>query len=105
VVRRLRDALAPGSHLAISHITRPPADSGYRGAAEGAARTYRERGANTGMTFRDPEQIAGFFDGMELLEPGLVGLPDWRPHPELGPVSGQGLPPVYLCGVGRKDAR
>ncbi|CND99891.1 S-adenosyl methyltransferase [Mycobacterium tuberculosis] len=104
-VRRLRDALAPGSHLAISHITRPPADSGYRGAAEGAARTYRERGANTGMTFRDREQIAGFFDGMELLEPGLVGLPDWRPYPGLGPVSGQGLPPVYLCGVGRKDAR
>ncbi|NKZ02680.1 SAM-dependent methyltransferase [Actinomadura latina] len=104
-VRRLRDALAPGSHVAISHITRPPAASSYRAAAEEAARTYRDRGVNTGMTFRDREQIAGFFDGMELLEPGLVGLPDWRPDPELGPVSGQGLPAVYLCGVGRKAAR
>ncbi|WP_433464878.1 SAM-dependent methyltransferase [Spirillospora sp. CA-128828] len=104
-VRRLRDAVAPGSHLAISHITRPPAASTYRKAAEEAARTYRDRGVNTSMTFRDREQIAGFFGGMEVLGPGLVQLPDWRPDPELGPVSGHGLPATYLCGVARKDVR
>ncbi|NVI91075.1 SAM-dependent methyltransferase [Actinomadura sp. BRA 177] len=104
-VRRLRDALVPGSHLAISHITRPDPASGYRQAAEEGARTYRDLGADTGMTFRDRDVVAGLFDGMELLSPGLVNLSDWRPDPALGPVSGQGLPATYLCGVARKDVR
>jgi hypothetical protein len=46
---------------------------------------------------RTPEQVARFLDGLELVEPGLVPTPLWRPDP--------GRPVVAiddLCGVGRK---
>ena len=48
---------------------------------------------------RSPDLIAHFFDGLELLEPGVVSTPLWRPDPEPAP------PPTELgvfCGVARK---
>jgi len=48
---------------------------------------------------RSPEQIAGFFEGLELVEPGLVSVPRWRPDPA------DGEPPEELDAfgaVGRK---
>jgi hypothetical protein len=48
---------------------------------------------------RSPEQIAGFFAGLELVEPGVVSLTRWRqeasPSAEPDDVPG-------MCGVGRK---
>ena len=50
---------------------------------------------------RSPEQIAGFFEGLELLPPGVVSCPRWRPDPAAG---GVGLPPEVdmFGGVARK---
>jgi S-adenosyl methyltransferase len=47
---------------------------------------------------RSPEQIAGFFEDLELVEPGVVSCPRWRPDP------GTPLPPEMdqVAGVGRK---
>jgi hypothetical protein len=46
------------------------------------------------------EQIARFFDGLDLLEPGVVPCSRWRP--DISPLSGQ-LPPVdEFCGIARK---
>ena len=75
LVRRLRDAVPPGSYLAIGHGT---ADS----RPENADRlTQISRRTPTPMTPRTREQIAAFFDGFTLLDPGLVWAPLWRPDP------------------------
>ncbi|SET21607.1 SAM-dependent methyltransferase [Geodermatophilus poikilotrophus] len=83
-VARIRDRLAPGSHLVLSHASadgRPEAAASHR---ELYSRTP------TPMTMRSREEIERFFDGFDLLDPGLVWLPLWRPddreaaarHPE-----------------------
>ncbi len=63
-----------------------------------AVRHYNENSANTYHP-RSPEQITGFFDGLELVEPGVVELTRWRPgdtpFPDAGQVPG-------MCGIGRK---
>jgi len=94
IVATLRDALAPGSYLALSHAT-----GDFRtDAARQAAAVYDQ--ATSTMTLRGREQVAGFFDGWNLVEPGLVQLPLWRPEgkpprpKDLGKVWGYG-------GVGR----
>ncbi|MRT44775.1 SAM-dependent methyltransferase, partial [Xylella fastidiosa subsp. multiplex] len=62
-------------------------------------RVYNERAADhAGATPRTRDEVGRFFDGTELLDPGVVELPDWRPGPEDKPAPG--LP--MWCGVGRK---
>jgi hypothetical protein len=76
-VARLARALAPGSHLAMSHGTIDflPADA----AAEYQAMIRRESArSRERIQIRDRAQFARFFDGMELVPPGIVALPDWR---------------------------
>jgi trans-aconitate methyltransferase len=74
IVKRLMGALAPGSYLVLSHGT---ADAEYE-KASAAAERYRQTQAP--ITLRRQEEIAAFFDGMDLLEPGVVKQPWWRPH-------------------------
>ncbi|MEU4230605.1 SAM-dependent methyltransferase [Nonomuraea sp. NPDC026600] len=94
MVTRLREAVAPGSHLVLTHAT-------SRGRfAEGAAALYRPASAGAG-TDRTPGEIRAFFGDFELVEPGLVHAPDWRPdRPRL--VSEPSLPSYLLVGVGQK---
>jgi SAM-dependent methyltransferase len=77
IVKELMDALAPGSCLVLSHAT---ADT-QQDKALTAAEQYRHTSAP--ITLRSPAQIAGFFDGLELLEPGVVKQPWWRPGCEV----------------------
>ncbi|HEX3649687.1 MAG TPA: SAM-dependent methyltransferase [Pseudonocardiaceae bacterium] len=75
VVRAYRDAFVPGSYLALSHAT-----SYNRPDVEGVRAAYSQT-ANP-VTARTKERIQRFFDGYEMLEPGLVFTPQWRPdHP------------------------
>lgn len=76
VMGRLRDALPSGSHLAATHVTR---DDRPLAVVEQIEAVY----ANTPMPiyFRERDEIAGFFDGFELVEPGLVTIDAWRPDP------------------------
>ncbi len=74
VIRRLLDALAPGSYLALSHGT---ADFGSTGSAEGVA-SYRARGIT--LQLRDAAELARFFDGLDLVDPGVQALNRWRPE-------------------------
>jgi hypothetical protein len=46
------------------------------------------------------EQLAGFFDGLELVEPGVVPAVRWRPEPGYSPGTGS---EQATCGVGRKS--
>ncbi|MET7337533.1 SAM-dependent methyltransferase [Nonomuraea sp. NPDC005650] len=98
VVASLHDAMAPGSYLVMSHCT-----SDARAAAvETITEVYR--GTNAPLTPRSRERIAELFEGFELVDPGLVWLPEWRPDQADmidfvdGPESS-----LILCGVGRKN--
>ncbi|SHN47653.1 S-adenosyl methyltransferase [Cryptosporangium aurantiacum] len=89
VVRTIVDALAPGSYLVINDsITTPQNDD--------AAVTAHSYGA-VDYTLRTVEQIAAFFDGLELVEPGVVSNPLWRPEPGTHPSE-----LAVYCGVARK---
>jgi trans-aconitate methyltransferase len=92
----LLDALPAGSHLVISH---PASDIAAEQVAE-SMRVYNERAdEHAGATPRTQARVTDFFRGTELLEPGVVQLPQWRPDADAtGPAS---LP--MWCGVGRKN--
>jgi len=73
----LRDALAPGSYVVITHGT---ADGQLHEVAD-AMDLYAQ--ATAPFQLRGHAEILRFFDGLELIEPGLVRIPLWRPgHPD-----------------------
>jgi hypothetical protein len=74
IVATLRDALPDGSHLALSHATQDfhPPEVGRQAVA-----TYEN--ATAPFVPRPLAQVTAFFDGFELVEPGLVQAPLWRP--------------------------
>jgi hypothetical protein len=74
LVRQLMGALAPGSCVVISHAA---ADIGNGDMASMASRLNELMAQQTVPRSRD--QVAGFFAGLDLVEPGLVRVPDWRP--------------------------
>jgi hypothetical protein len=73
------DALAPGSALVVSH-----ASEGHEAGKFGAAREGWNN-ATSQLVLRDREEIERFFTGTELLDPGVVIIPGWRPDHDLGP--------------------
>jgi SAM-dependent methyltransferase len=77
IVRQFRDAVVPGSYLALSHMT----DEAHPEAAEGLFRMTQDLHWNTPLISRSRADIARFFDGFTLVEPGLVPPAQW--HPEL----------------------
>ncbi len=75
IVAGLMAALPSGSYLALSH---PAIDINVAQAE--AQRRYNER-VSTPQTLRTREQVATFFDGLELVPPGLTYVHAWRPDP------------------------
>jgi SAM-dependent methyltransferase len=75
VVRQFRDAVVPGSYLALTHMT----NEAHPEAAEGLFRISQELHWNTPLVSRGRADIARFFDGFTLVEPGLVTPGQWRP--------------------------
>jgi O-methyltransferase involved in polyketide biosynthesis len=74
IVSRLMDAVGPGSYLAISEATR---DIDTRSITESAAQFNAQRVAAP-FTPRTRAEIARYFTGLDLIDPGLVPLPQWR---------------------------
>ncbi len=93
VVGELIAALAPGSYLALSHLA---------GDVEGEALAETFRRLNAAMaesvTLRRHDEVAGLFGGLELVEPGVVQLPRWRPEAGSAPAG----PLPMWCRVARK---
>jgi hypothetical protein len=77
IVARLLDAVPSGSYLAISHAASDLLD---RETMQGFANSWNNRGQQH-ITWRTREQVAGFFTGTDLVEPGLVRVDEWRPAP------------------------
>ena len=77
ILKHFRDRLAPGSYLSLSHLTSdgPPPE-------EVAQVVDVYKNATSPIVFRPREEIESFFDGFDLIEPGLVRPWTWRP--ELG---------------------
>ncbi|MFD5096609.1 SAM-dependent methyltransferase [Amycolatopsis thailandensis] len=73
-----RAMLPPGSFLAVSHIHVAPEDVETQNAGKQVAAEYGRRTNHTAI-MRSREQVAEFFGDLELVDPGLVWLPQWRP--------------------------
>jgi S-adenosyl methyltransferase len=97
IVGQLVAALAPGSFVVINHST-----SAVHGAAMEEAVAHWNQVGTPPMTLRSPEQIAAFFDGLDLLTPGVVSCSRWRP--DLSSVGGQPAEVDEFCGVARKPS-
>jgi O-methyltransferase involved in polyketide biosynthesis len=93
LVRRLMAALPPGSHLVLTHAcTDAP-------TTRTAIQAYNDSGIPTLMKGRDKAGIGAFFDGLRLVEPGIVCCPEWRPG--FGPRRAPHEVMTY-CGVAAK---
>jgi hypothetical protein len=92
-VARFTGAAAPGSYVVLSHVT---SDPDPQAAAAGTA-VYAST-ANP-VRLRTRAEILAFFDGLEILEPGLVSMPQWRPDEPVPADAGRAW---MLGGVGRK---
>jgi S-adenosyl methyltransferase len=73
IVKRLLEALPSGSYLTVCDGTNVISEAGVE-----AQRLYNQSGA-VPYRLRSPDQIAEFFEGLELVEPGVVSCPLWRP--------------------------
>jgi hypothetical protein len=94
VVKRLMGALPSGSYLAISH----PTAEIHGEAVDASMRHWNENGG-TPIRHRTRQQVISLFDGLELLEPGVVSCSFWRPDP-----SEVGIRTAVhqYCGLARK---
>lgn len=94
IVRHFLDAVPSGSYLVLSHtITSPTMPD-----VDAAVAFWNEHGTPK-LTQRTPDQVLRFFDGLELLEPGVVSCSRWRP--EVTP-WGQPGEVAMFGGIGRK---
>jgi hypothetical protein len=93
IVTRLLEALPSGSYLALTDGTDTSPSANH------ALAVYNENSASS-YYLRPTAQIAGFFDGLELVPPGLVATTRWRPEVRDAEAEPREVP--ALCGVGRK---
>ncbi|MGS2616841.1 SAM-dependent methyltransferase [Micromonospora sp. LZ34] len=77
ITRQLLAPLPSGSYLSLNDGT-----SLISAEMQKAQDDYNDTGA-TPYTLRSPDQIAGFFEGLELVEPGVVPCPQWRPDADV----------------------
>jgi S-adenosyl methyltransferase len=95
IVAELMRAVPSGSYLVLSHSTNVI----YGARSDEAVGRWNKFGKPP-VVLRSPGQIAGLFDGMELLAPGVVSTPRWRPDPV--DIGGEAQEVDQFCGVGRK---
>lgn len=94
----MRDALAPGSFLVISHGCSDPRP----GLVSAFENVYKSKVAAQGRA-RTGEEIARFFEGFTLIDPGLAWGPQWRPdRPQDVPDHPERY--WFLSGVGQLPA-
>jgi hypothetical protein len=94
VVRQLLDGVPSGSYLVISH---PTTEVGA-GPMLQAVQFWNQQGSAE-MRLRTRDEIVRFFDGLDLVEPGVVSCSRWRPAPaDIGTIKEV----THFCGVARK---
>ncbi|WP_218577706.1 SAM-dependent methyltransferase [Phytohabitans rumicis] len=95
ILARYRSVLAPGSVLVVSHTTEDP-----RPEIEAVIqRVFKETG--TPVIHRDRAEVAALLDGLELVEPGVVWTPQWRPDDDTDPLFAEPERSATFAAVGR----
>jgi S-adenosyl methyltransferase len=74
IVSRLVAALPPGSSLTISHVPSDMHATSMKAMGDRLNRLLAQR-----STYRSKEQVTRFFDGLDLVPPGVVPIQEWRP--------------------------
>jgi hypothetical protein len=93
IVAQLADAVPPGSYLALSHVA-----SDIEPDKMAETRKHLNQLMHEKQTHRSHAEVARFFQGLEIVEPGVVPVPQWRPDSDLEAKR----PSVMWGGVGRK---
>jgi hypothetical protein len=96
IVAKLMAVVPPGSHLAVSHVGAELLDRDRQDGVRGVA----DRMVQQTPTYRSREQMARFFEGTDLVEPGIVRVEEWRPDPGTGATAKSSM----WCALGRKRA-
>jgi hypothetical protein len=101
-VARLRDAMAPGSYLVISHILMPPGHvTGHQPLSETARKLGEARKGMPSGAVRTREEVAAFFGDFTLVDPGLKDVWAWRPAVRRVRATDDLM--TLIGGVARKD--
>jgi hypothetical protein len=100
IVARFREAAAPGSYLAISSFRMPGPEHPQDAVKTREVQELFNAKLGTGL-WREHEEILRWFGDWELLEPGLVPLPEWRPD-STGPIARDSTYYGFVGGVARK---
>ncbi|MGH3220849.1 MAG: SAM-dependent methyltransferase, partial [Streptosporangiaceae bacterium] len=95
IASQLMDALPSGSYLAIADGV---ATGGY---VESMHQRYNQA-APAAFRLQRPDELASFFDGLDLVEPGVVPCPRWKPDARPAAEGGAAGEAVAYCGVARK---
>ena len=93
IVAKITAALPSGSYLVVSH----PASDIHAAEIAEMTRRFNERLGSVVSAGRTREEVARFFAGLDLVEPGIVSTPRWRPDSGIDPLED----PAY-AGVARK---
>jgi len=96
IARCITGHLAAGSYLVVSHVT---GDEITADAARQAREIYD--GASAPGVTRSKDDIERFFDGLEMIPPGVVNVAAWRSGPRRSGTSG---PALFYAGIGRKTS-
>ncbi|HEY6296342.1 MAG TPA: SAM-dependent methyltransferase [Streptosporangiaceae bacterium] len=95
IVAQLYQALPPGSYVFIHHLLQ------LDDPASATLQEQMRKGVGRAQ-FRTLDQVRVLFDGLELVEPGLVLVPDWRPDPGTPDVRYHPVLQMACAGVARK---
>ncbi|WP_424531114.1 SAM-dependent methyltransferase [Sphaerisporangium viridialbum] len=99
IVGRFRDAVVPGSHIVIAHSVSDPRPE----TTAKLAALYQDDGVVSGPRreqLRTKAEVERLFEGLSLVEPGVVYIPAWRPDP--GDQPGDPEAVWSVGGIGRK---
>jgi SAM-dependent methyltransferase len=94
LVRQLLDALPSGSYLVVSHATTdfmPPEQLAMLEAANARVERREDR-----VRLRSQAEVERFFDGLDLVPPGVCSVADWRPTDPQAARPG----PAEICALG-----
>ncbi|MEV0148469.1 MULTISPECIES: SAM-dependent methyltransferase [unclassified Nonomuraea] len=98
IIGTLREAMAPGSYLVMSHGT----SDARADAVDKGVEVYRS--ATSPLVLRSRDRVRELFAGFDLVEPGMVWLPQWRPdETDMIDFADDPQSSLIVCGVGRKS--
>ncbi|WP_431982957.1 SAM-dependent methyltransferase [Streptomyces qinglanensis] len=99
ILTGLLERLPSGSYLCLSHATADVDDPALAARGRAVEEIYAKGG--TALRLRDRSEVGRFFEGLELVEPGIVMAHDWRPEPGQADELEEGQPSM-LAGLARK---